>query len=204
MEVQSHGLDEQTKVTEGTHRIARAIGAPLAGTNDSHYLEAPHARAHEALLCIQTGTTMSDPNRWRFSTEEFYLKSAEEMREVFKELPEAYSNTLAVAERCNLELTFGEFHLPRYQVPDGLHARLVSRASRVPGAGDAVRVDARRMPWSSGCATSSASSRRWGSPATSSWSGTSSRTRGDRASRSGRGAARRPARWSPTASALRT
>ena len=119
MEVQSHGLDEQTKVTEGTIKIARAIGAPIAGTNDSHYLEAPHARAHEALLCIQTGTTMSDPNRWRFSTEEFYLKSAEEMRAVFKELPEAYSNTLAVAERCNVDLTFGEFHLPRYQVPDG-------------------------------------------------------------------------------------
>ena len=119
MEVQSHGLEEQRKVTEGTIRIARAIGAPLVGTNDSHYLEAEHSRAHEALLCIQTGTTMADPNRWRFSTEEFYLKSADEMRTVFKELPEAYTNTLAVAERCNIELTFGQFHLPRYQVPDG-------------------------------------------------------------------------------------
>ena len=119
MEVQSHGLEEQRKVTAGTIRIAHAIGAPLVGTNDSHYLEAEHARAHEALLCIQTGTTMSDPNRWRFSTEEFYLKSADEMRTVFKELPEAYTNTLAVAERCNVELTFGQFHLPRYQVPDG-------------------------------------------------------------------------------------
>ena len=119
MEVQSHGLEEQRKVTEGTVRIARAIGAPLVGTNDSHYLEAEHSRAHEALLCIQTGTTMADPNRWRFSTEEFYLKSADEMRTVFKELPEAYTNTLAVAERCNIELTFGQFHLPRYQVPDG-------------------------------------------------------------------------------------
>jgi len=119
MEVQSHGLDEQSRVTEGTIRIAKAIGAPLCGTNDSHYLEAPDSRAHEALLCIQTGTTMSDPNRWRFSTEEFYLKSADEMRAVFKELPEAYSNTLAVAERCDIDMTFGQFHLPRYQVPDG-------------------------------------------------------------------------------------
>jgi DNA polymerase-3 subunit alpha len=119
MEVQSHGLDEQRKVTEGTVRIARAIGAPLCGTNDSHYLEADHARAHEALLCIQTGTTMSDPNRWRFSTDEFYLKSADEMRGVFADLPEAYRNTLAVAERCNVDLQFGQFHLPRYQVPDG-------------------------------------------------------------------------------------
>ena len=119
MEVQAHGLTEQTRVTEGTIRIAQALGAPICGTNDSHYLEAADSRAHEALLCIQTGTTMSDPNRWRFSTEEFYLKSAEEMRGVFKELPEACANTLAVAERCNVDLSFGQFHLPRYQVPDG-------------------------------------------------------------------------------------
>jgi DNA polymerase-3 subunit alpha len=119
MEVQSHGLEEQRRVTEGTIRLARALGAPLCGTNDSHYLEAEHARAHEALLCIQTGTTMSDPKRWRFSTEEFYLKSADEMRAVFKDLPEAYTSTLAVAERCAVDLDFGQFHLPRYQVPDG-------------------------------------------------------------------------------------
>jgi DNA polymerase-3 subunit alpha len=119
MEVQAHGLEQQVAVTEGTVRIARAIGAPLCGTNDSHYLEADHARAHEALLCIQTGTTMSDPGRWRFSSSEFYVKSADEMRAVFKDLPEAYRNTLAVAERCNVDLQFGQFHLPRYQVPDG-------------------------------------------------------------------------------------
>ncbi len=119
MEVQSHGLEQQVAVTEGTVRIARALGAPLCGTNDSHYLEADHSRAHEALLCIQTGTTMSDPNRWKFSTNEFYVKSADEMRAVFKDLPEAYRNTLAVAERCNVDLQFGQFHLPKYQVPDG-------------------------------------------------------------------------------------
>ncbi|HSB40902.1 MAG TPA: DNA polymerase III subunit alpha [Methylomirabilota bacterium] len=119
MEVQAHGLEQQVAVTEGTVRIARAIGAPLCGTNDSHYLEADHARAHEALLCIQTGTTMSDPDRWKFSSNEFYVKSADEMRAVFKDLPEAYRNTLAVAERCNVDLQFGQFHLPRYQVPDG-------------------------------------------------------------------------------------
>src|SRR5215468_837911 len=119
MEIQSHGLTEQTRVTEGTIRIAKALGAPLCGTNDSHYLAASDSRAHEALLCIQTGTTMSDPNRWRFSTEEFYLKSADEMRAVFKDVPEAYRNTLAVAERCDVDLTFGQFHLPWYQVPAG-------------------------------------------------------------------------------------
>ena len=119
MEIQSHGIDDQAKVTAGTLRIAEALGAPICGTNDSHYLEASHAKAHEALLCIQTGTTMSDPNRWRFSTEEFYLKSADQMREVFRELPEAHRNTLAVAERCDLQLAFGKFHLPNYQLPVG-------------------------------------------------------------------------------------
>jgi DNA polymerase-3 subunit alpha len=119
MEVQSHGLEQQVAVTEGTIKIARAIGAPLCGTNDSHYLEAEHSVAHEALLCIQTGTTMSDPNRWKFSSNEFYVKSADEMRAVFKDLPEAYRNTLAVAERCNVDLQFGQFHLPKYQVPEG-------------------------------------------------------------------------------------
>jgi DNA polymerase III subunit alpha len=119
MEVQSHGLEQQVAVTEGTIQIARAIGAPLCGTNDSHYLEAQHSTAHEALLCIQTGTTMSDPNRWKFSSNEFYVKSADEMKAVFKDLPEAYRNTLAVAERCNVDLQFGQFHLPKYQVPDG-------------------------------------------------------------------------------------
>src|SRR3989442_1225098 len=83
------------------------------------YLEGGHARAHEALLCIQTGTNLGDPNRFRFSTQEFYVKSAEEMARVFAELPEACRNTLAVAERCNLTLDFGTFHLPRYLVPDG-------------------------------------------------------------------------------------
>jgi len=118
MEIQAHGLDEQRRVTAETLAIAKAIGAPVAGTNDSHYLESTHGRAHEALLCIQTGSMLTDPKRWRFSTEEFYVKSAEEMAVVFAETPEACRNTLAVAERCNLTLEFGRFHLPRYTVPE--------------------------------------------------------------------------------------
>ncbi|MBI3456031.1 MAG: DNA polymerase III subunit alpha [Candidatus Rokubacteria bacterium] len=117
MEVQSHGLPDQLRLIEGVGRLAQALGVGIVGTNDSHYLEAADARAHEVLLCLQTGTKLSDPNRWRFATEEFYLKSAEEMRKVFAELPEAYANTMAVAERCTLELTFDQFHLPRYEVP---------------------------------------------------------------------------------------
>src|SRR6058998_2813268 len=119
MEVQSHGLEQQARVTADTLAIAKAVGAPIVGTNDSHYLEGGHARAHEALLCIQTGTNLGDPTRFRFSTQEFYVKSAEEMARVFAELPEACRNTLAVAERCNLTLDFGTFHLPRYLVPAG-------------------------------------------------------------------------------------
>jgi DNA polymerase-3 subunit alpha len=120
MEVQAHGLDEQVPVTAETLRIAQALGAPVCGTNDSHYLEAEHGRAHEALLCIQTGSTLNDPNRWKFSTQEFYVKSAEEMARVFADIPEACRNTLAVAERCNLTLDIGTtFHLPRYAVPEG-------------------------------------------------------------------------------------
>ena len=146
MEVQSHGLEQQVAVTEGTIKIARAIGAPLCGTNDSHYLEADHSRAHEALLCIQTGTTMSDPNRWKFSSNEFYVKSADEMKAVFKDLPEAYRNTLAVAERCNVDLQFGQFHLPNYQVPEGYtldsyleHLAFEGLARRYGGSpGDAI------------------------------------------------------------------
>src|SRR5437867_2375696 len=119
MEVQAHGIPEQVGVTAETLQIARAIGAPVVGTNDSHYLEAGHGRAHEALLCIQAGSTLADPGRWKFSTEEFYIKSAEEMALVFADIPDACRNTLAVAERCNLTLDFGNFHLPKYVVPEG-------------------------------------------------------------------------------------
>ena len=148
MEVQAHGLEEQARVTAATLEIARALGAPVVGTNDSHYLEAGHAHAHEALLCIQTGTTLGDPDRFRFSTQEFHVKSAEEMARVFAELPEACRNTLAVAERCNLTLDFGAFHLPRYVVPAGHTldsylgelARAGLRHRYAPGPGDALEA----------------------------------------------------------------
>jgi len=149
MEVQSHGLEPQRGVTADTLAIAKAIGAPIVATNDSHYLEAGDARAHEALLCIQTGTTLSDANRFRFSTQEFYVKSAEEMARVFAELPEACRNTLAVAERCNLTLDFGTFHLPRYVVPDGhtldsyLRELATAGLRRRYGAGPGDAIEAR-------------------------------------------------------------
>jgi DNA polymerase-3 subunit alpha len=148
VEVQAHGLEEQERVMAETLRIAKSIGAPVVGTNDSHYLEGGHARAHEALLCIQTGTNLQDNSRFRFSTQEFYIKSAEEMARVFVDLPEACRNTLAVAERCNLTLDFNQFHLPRYVVPSEhtldsylhelAHEGLKRRYG--PGPGDAVEA----------------------------------------------------------------
>jgi DNA polymerase-3 subunit alpha len=147
MEIQAHGLPDQIRVTEGTLRIARDLGVGVAGTNDSHYLEAADARAHEVLLCLQTGAKLADPNRWRFSTEEFYLKSAEEMRKVFAEIPEAYTNTLAVAERCDLTIPIGDIHLPRYEVPAGhtldSYLRELAEAglrTRYPDPSEAVRA----------------------------------------------------------------
>jgi len=119
MEMQWHGIPEQKTVNEGVIRIARSLGVPLVATNDVHYLNQDDFRAHEILLCIQTGKTVHDKDRMRFSVNEFYLKSPEQMAELFRDYPEALKNTISVAERCNLELEFGKIHLPHYQVPPG-------------------------------------------------------------------------------------
>ncbi|WP_337286348.1 DNA polymerase III subunit alpha [Candidatus Methylomirabilis sp.] len=119
LEVQDHGIAEQRKVTEGVLRLAKAFDLPIVATNDLHYPSKEDARAHEVLLCIQTGKTIQDKDRWRFSTDQFYFKSAAEMKQIFAELPEAVKNSITVAERCNLQLQFGQLRLPKYQVPDG-------------------------------------------------------------------------------------
>ena len=190
MEIQAHGLADQIRVTEGTLRIARALGVGVAAPTTRTTSRRRHARAHEVLLCLQTGAKIADPNRWKFATEEFYLKSAEEMRKVFEHLPEACTNTLAVAERCNLELTFGQFRLPRYEVPAG--QTLDSYLRRWPRPASTGTTRSRRRRCAPGSTTSSASSRRCSSPATSWSSGTSSGTRRSGGSRWGLGAARRP------------
>ncbi len=119
LEIQDHGMAEQKRVNAGLLRLAKALELPIVGTNDLHYPTREDARAHEVLLCIQTGKTIKDKDRWRFSTDQFYFKSAEEMKQVFADLPEAVKNTIAVAERCNLQLQFGQPHLPKYEVPEG-------------------------------------------------------------------------------------
>jgi DNA polymerase-3 subunit alpha len=119
LEVQENFIPEQKIVNQGLVKISRELNIPLVATNDVHYLTKDKARAHEALLCIQTQTTLNDEKRLRFQTDEFYFKSPQEMKELFKEIPEALANTLEIAKRCNLELDFSQVHLPRYEAPQG-------------------------------------------------------------------------------------
>jgi DNA polymerase-3 subunit alpha len=119
VELQDHGIAEQHKTNPQLLDIAKRIGAPLLATNDSHYVHRDDAVAHDALLCVQTGSLMSDPNRFKFHGDEHYLKTAAEMRSLFGELPEACDNSLWVAERCNVEIDFGKPQLPNFPLPEG-------------------------------------------------------------------------------------
>ena len=119
LELQDHGIDEQRPVNQGVMRLARETGLPLVVTNDAHYLRKEDAEMQDVLLCIQTGKTVDEPNRMKFQTEEFYLKSEEELRQLFPNCDEAFENTVRIAERCNLEFVFNEYHLPSFPVPEG-------------------------------------------------------------------------------------
>ena len=119
LELQDHGIPEQTPVNQGIQRIARETGLPLVITNDAHYLRREDARMQDVLLCVQTGKTVDDPNRMKFQTEEFYLKSEEELRQLFPGCDEAFENTVKIAQRCNLEFVFNQYHLPSFPVPAG-------------------------------------------------------------------------------------
>ncbi|MBU4128540.1 DNA polymerase III subunit alpha, partial [bacterium] len=119
LELHDHGIEEQKGVNKELISMGRELGIPLVATNDCHYIRKEDAPAHDILLSIQTATTIDDPNRLRFSTEEFYLKSPQEMGDLFHQTPEALENTVRIAERCNLELEFGKTHLPHYEPPEG-------------------------------------------------------------------------------------
>jgi len=119
LELQDHGIAEQQAVNQGIRRIARETGLPLVVTNDAHYLRKADAKMQDVLLCVQTGKTIDDENRMRFETEEFYLKSEEELRSLFPNCEEAFANTVAIAERCNVEFEFNQYHLPSFPVPEG-------------------------------------------------------------------------------------
>ena len=119
LEMQDHGIEEQVAVNQGVQRRARETGLPLVVTNDAHYLRKEDATMQDVLLCIQTGKTVDEENRMKFETEEFYLKSEDEMRELFPNCDEAFENTARIADRCNVEFVFNEYHLPAFPVPEG-------------------------------------------------------------------------------------
>ncbi len=118
-EVQRHGIEDQEKCLEGCVELAKHFGRPLVATNDFHYEQEDDAEAQELLVCINTGKTMQDENRMRMSSRELYFKSPEEMRTRFHDLSPACDATLEIAEKCNVELSFDEVHLPQFEVPDG-------------------------------------------------------------------------------------
>lgn len=119
LELMNHGLEEQQQVIQAKLRLADELDLPVVATNDVHYLNQQDAEAHDILLCIQTQATREETNRLRFPTDQFYLKSAGQMKQVFAETPEALNNTVEIANRCNVELTLGNVMLPRLDVPEG-------------------------------------------------------------------------------------
>jgi len=119
LELQDHGMEEEERVNEVMKRLAREMNVPLVITNDVHYLRKEDALYHDILLGVQTNKKIDDPDKMRFPTNEFYFKTREEMEGLFRDVPEALENTLEIADRCNLELTFGKYHIPDYPIPEG-------------------------------------------------------------------------------------
>lgn len=119
LEVQDHKLAEDKEVNAGILKISKELGIPLVATNDSHYVNREDAKNHDVLLCIQMQKILDDPSRMKFPNDEFYIKSREEMEELFTFAPEAIDNTLKIAERCNVEFDFNNYHIPSFDVPEG-------------------------------------------------------------------------------------
>ena len=119
LEIQENSIPEQKIANNGLVTIAKELGIKLVATNDCHYLNQEDAHAHEVLLCIQTGKTINDPKRFRFSSDTFFFKTPEEMQQTFKAYPDALANTVEVANRCNLEIDLEGYHFPEFPVPEG-------------------------------------------------------------------------------------
>ncbi|MEI6476329.1 MAG: DNA polymerase III subunit alpha [Actinomycetes bacterium] len=118
LEVMDHGIEIESRVKADLLKLGKELSLPLLATNDLHYTYLEDAAAHEVLLCVQSGSILADPKRFKFDNNQFYLKSAAEMRELFKEIPESCDNTLLIAERCNVTLREGENLLPKFTVPE--------------------------------------------------------------------------------------
>jgi DNA polymerase-3 subunit alpha len=150
LEIQNNNVEGQEQINEGMIEIGRKLAIPLVATNDCHYLKREDAKAHEVLLCIQTGKTLNDSDRMKLSSDEFYFKSAEEMEGLFPHCPEALENTIRIAEQCNLELRFGEYKFPRFSPPGGKSLDLYleelsrkgleNRLKHIPGSHDKYRT----------------------------------------------------------------
>lgn len=123
IEIQDHNLPEQKEVNRELIRLSKEIDVGLVATNDVHYVRKEDSKIHDILMCIQMGKTVNDPTRMRFGSDEFYLKSREEMEAVFPEVQEALDNTVKIADMCNVEFDFNTIHLPKYDVPDGYTPR---------------------------------------------------------------------------------
>ena len=119
LEIQDHNLPEQKEVNAGIIKLSKELDIPLVATNDLHYVNKEDSKIHDILMCIQMGKTVNDPSRMRFGSDEFYLKSREEMEEIFPYAIDALDNTVKIAERCNVEFDFNTIHLPNYDVPEG-------------------------------------------------------------------------------------
>ena len=119
LEMQYQGIEEQKMVNRGLLPLARDLNLPLVATNDVHYLRQGDHHPHDILLCIGTGKTVNDTQRLRYTGDQFFLKTAEQMASVFRDHPDALKNTLRVAERCNVTIPKGQNHLPTFGVPDG-------------------------------------------------------------------------------------
>ena len=119
LEIQDNHLEDQAKLNTSLIKLSDEMDIPLVATNDVHYLRSDDAKAHDALLCIQTQTTLDDPNRMKFMSDQLYFKSPEEMNKAFAHVPKAISNTMKIADKCNVQLDFSELHLPHFEVPDG-------------------------------------------------------------------------------------
>jgi len=135
LELQANGIPEQDKANRELVALAAKLELPVVATNDCHYLGREDAPIHDALLCIQTGKTLQDPDRMRLSTDQFYFRSPGEMAELFADVPEAITNTIEIAERCNVELELGRVYLPKFKVPEGKELKTYLRQL----AGDGLR-----------------------------------------------------------------
>lgn len=120
LEIQNHGMDEQRKVTEANIKLSKETGIPLVVTNDVHYINQTDSESHDVLMCIQTAKTIDDPNRRRYPSDQFYLKSPDEMWDMFSYIPEALENTTKIAEECNFDYEFHVSKLPKFPVPEGI------------------------------------------------------------------------------------